>query len=568
MDTAVTATNTRTAPVYEILAQDLKDLGVTTVFGLMSDDTIGLVVAIDAIGIHWVGARHETQALLAADGYASATGQMAVAVIGRGPAMSNGMHGMMNCLRTGSPVLILSGDVEAPSSEPNPIGPDYKHFNAAGVLTAAGVRNFTAHSPAIARQMLADAATVAQTGTTCVLLLPTSVQNTPITIRTDEKMPLAWTPKRAPMAPRAQAVRAAATVLRDAKRPIIVAGQGAHRAGARAAIEALAEKTGAVLFTTLKAKDLWSGNPYNCGIMGSFTHKAARQLVEQTDCVIVFGAGLNFLTTSSGTWVPPVPIIQIDTTRASFGRFSPVDVAVLGDAKLTAEALTAAVADRAADDKPFHTEAVRNSLANVDLASEFQAENTARTVDPRSFAIALNKLLPQQRNMIYDAGNFFMVIGYLNVPSPSNQKISSDFSSMGAGFGTALGFSAARPGETNVFVVGDGGFVMTLSELETVVRCDIPMVIVVMNDAAYGAEVQFARIRNLPEQTSLFPDIDFAPVAEAFGFEAYTIRSIADLEKLAPVLAKPEGPILLDVKVNADVRAPYLTEFENLFFKK
>jgi thiamine pyrophosphate-dependent acetolactate synthase large subunit-like protein len=118
-----------------------------------------------------------------------------------------------------------------------------------------------------------------------------------------------------------------------------------------------------------------------------------------------------------------------------------------------------------------------------------------------------------------------------------------------------------RPDKTTVLVIGDGGFLMTMGELETVVREDLPMVIVLMNDCAYGAELHFLRLRQQPVAKAVFPDVDFAPIAAGFGFEAATIRTLADLAKAAPKLRNPEGPILLDCKINADVAAPFMSEF-------
>jgi acetolactate synthase-1/2/3 large subunit len=138
--------------------------------------------------------------------------------------------------------------------------------------------------------------------------------------------------------------------------------------------------------------------------------------------------------------------------------------------------------------------------------------------------------------------------------------MTNDFASIGLGFGAALGFARARPEEPTVLVIGDGGFLMTMGELETVVREDLPLVVIVMNDCAYGAELHFLRLRQLPVAKSIFPDVGFAPIAEALGYEAHTIRSLDQLEALAPLLANPEGPIFLDCKINADVAAPFMSE--------
>jgi len=97
-------------------------------------------------------------------------------------------------------------------------------------------------------------------------------------------------------------------------------------------------------------------------------------------------------------------------------------------------------------------------------------------------------------------------------------------------------------------------------ELETVVREDLPMVIVLMNDCSYGAELHFLQLRQQPVAKSVFPDVNFGPIAVGFGCEAETIRTLDDLSRLAPKLRNPEGPIFLDCKLIADVAAPFMSE--------
>jgi thiamine pyrophosphate-dependent acetolactate synthase large subunit-like protein len=139
--------------------------------------------------------------------------------------------------------------------------------------------------------------------------------------------------------------------------------------------------------------------------------------------------------------------------------------------------------------------------------------------------------------------------------------MTSEFASIGLGFGTALGVAKGRPETPTVLVIGDGGFLMTMSELETAIREDLPLIIVPMNDCAYGAELHFLAMRKLPVQKSVFPDVEFASVAEAFGFQAHTIRTLDELRALGPILGKPDGPMLLDCKVNAEIAAPFMGEF-------
>ena len=549
-------------PVYEALARDIKSRGIEAVFGLMSDDTALLVTTLDAIGVRFYAARHENNAIAMAEGYSASTDKLGVAIIGRGPATANGLHGAAYAQRTGSKVLLIFG---ASSLNPLAMGggdADTKDFNVMGVFAATGLKTFVASDPANSRLALASAMGATCHGGCVALLLPMNVQFGQVDYPGTMGVPV----PAAPLAvkrhlARVPAIDAAVGLLQKSRKPLFVVGLGAHRAGAAEAIAQLAEKVGAVIATTLKAKDMFRGHAYNLGIVGSYSHAAGRRLIDQADCIVAFGAGLNQRTTSFGTSLPNhVPLIQVDVKHANIGRWFHADVALIADAKDTAEQLFEAVAERPASDKLLYTEDTRRRLAQIDLAAEFQSAHTARTMDPRALAMAVNQLLPVNRNAVYDAGNFLQIMPYIDVPSPACIKNTVDFASIGMGFGTALGFACGTPERTTILFIGDGGFLMTLSELETAAREGIPLVIVVMNDGAYGAELHYLKMRDMPVSTAVFADIDFAPIAQAFGFEAFTVRTLEELAKLAPALKNPQGPILLDCKINASVAAAFLME--------
>src|SRR5262249_51890264 len=241
---------------------------------------------------------------------------------------------------------------------------------------------------------------------------------------------------------------------RKSRRPVIGAGMGGHRAGAKAALEALAEKTGALLMTSARGQDMFHGHSYNLGILGSFSHSMGRRMMDQADCVLVFGAGLNFLTMSFGAAVPQAPIIQVDSVRAHIGRWTTADMAVVGDARLVAEQLLAALPERPASAKPLHTPANPGTIPQFALPPDFEAAPTARAVDPRALGVELDKLLPRERNIVYDAGNFLGILPYISVPTPGHLKMTSEFASIGLGFGTALGVAKGRPSIPTVLVIG------------------------------------------------------------------------------------------------------------------
>jgi acetolactate synthase-1/2/3 large subunit len=547
-------------PNYELLASTVKSLGIETVFGLMSDDTADFAVTIDAMGVRFVGARHENNAIAMAEGYSYATGRLGVALVGRGPATANGLHGSVYALRTGSSVLIIYGEAPIGSPKNLPVGPDYKAFNALGVLSAAGLKTFRPTNAAGACATLVDAARAAMQGEAVALLLPVDFQLALVDAASQPTNLMPPAAAAVPQAPPAQAIDAAARLLAGSKRPLIIAGLGAHFSGAGGAIELLAERVGALLSTSVRGKDLFRKSPLNIGVVGSFSHSLGRRYIEQADCVVVFGASMNVFTMSFGTSLPAVPVIHVDVDRSHIGRWRTVEMGLVGDAKQVAELLTAALPERSSEDKPFHAKEVRQQIAQFDMSGEFQPAHTARTLDPRALGIELDRLLPPDRSLVFDGGNFLGVVPYLSVLDPGRFKFTTDFASIGMSFGTAIGVAAGRPESTTVLVIGDGGFMMTINELETVAREDIPIVIIVMNDCAYGAELHFLRMHQLPVEKSLFPDVDLAPIAQGFGFETATIRTLDELRAIAPMLSNPQGPILLDCKINAEIAAPFMSE--------
>ena len=136
-----------------------------------------------------------------------------------------------------------------------------------------------------------------------------------------------------------------------------------------------------------------------------------------------------------------------------------------------------------------------------------------------------------------------------------------DFGATGLGLATAVGAAIGRSDRTVVAVVGDGGLMMSLPEIDTAVRYRLPMVIVVMNDRAYGSEVHHLRVRGLPDREAYFETPSLAAVAEALGARGLTVESEADFEALERALTDLNGPLLVDASINGDVLADWFRVF-------
>jgi thiamine pyrophosphate-dependent acetolactate synthase large subunit-like protein len=183
-------------------------------------------------------------------------------------------------------------------------------------------------------------------------------------------------------------------------------------------------------------------------------------------------------------------------------------------------------------------------------------------VDPRTLTIALDDLLPRERTVVVDSGNF---MGYpsmfLSVPDAAGFCFTQAYQSIGLGLASALGAAVARPDRLTVAALGDGGFLMSVAELATAVHLALPLVVVVYDDAAYGAEVHHFGPGGHPLDIVRLPDRDLAAIARGFGCEAITIRSPGDLEPVSAWLGgRRDRPLLLDAKVASSRPAWWLEE--------
>jgi thiamine pyrophosphate-dependent acetolactate synthase large subunit-like protein len=195
-------------------------------------------------------------------------------------------------------------------------------------------------------------------------------------------------------------------------------------------------------------------------------------------------------------------------------------------------------------------------------ATPYDDQSTDSQIDPRTLSLALDDLLPEERTLAVDSGHFMGYPPmYLRVPDAQGFVFTQAFQAVGLGLASAVGAAIARPDRLTAAALGDGGAMMALPELETVARLGLRMLIVVYNDAAYGAEVHHFGPMGHPVELVQFPDVDFAALAQAAGLEAATVRTRADLEIVREWAAGSSVPgLLLDAKLVPTVVAEWLEE--------
>ncbi|WP_370324171.1 thiamine pyrophosphate-binding protein [Euzebya sp.] len=541
--------------VYEAVARVLVDQGVTDVFGVMGDGNLKLIPHLTSTaGVRMVGARHEAAALAMADGYARTIGRVGVCTVTQGPGLTNTLTALISARKARTPLVLLAGDT------PHGVPGLPQDCDQDALLAAAGIPVQPFRAETAAADVAAAFERARRAPGPVAISMPTDVQDA----EHAGAIPPPPTPVEADVvAPDPDQLAAAVARLRTAERPIVLAGRGAVRAGAREAAIALADAAGALLATSLPGKGYFDGHPWSLGICGGLATPLGVELLRDADVVVVLGASVNSFTSKAGSlFRPPTELIHVDADAGAIGAYTPATLAVVGDAGATAVQMRdALVAAGPCEGEGYRTAAVRARLDDFDLAQAHADASDGEALDPRTVCARLEELLPRDRSLVTDGGHFCgFPAGYLSVPEPSAFIFSLDFGSVGLGLGTALGAAVARPDRLTVLGIGDGGLMMSLGDLETAGRYGIPLLVLVFDDGAYGAEMHFLRMLGLPEEQSLFPTPDLVGVAESVGVRGMRIRSLDDLEGLAAAAADLSEPLLAHITVNRDVRAEWLEE--------
>jgi thiamine pyrophosphate-dependent acetolactate synthase large subunit-like protein len=538
----------------EAVGRTLAQAGVAHVFGVVGSGNFHVTNALVAGGAAFVATAHEGGAASAADAYARVSGRLGVLTVHQGPGVTNALTGVTEAAKSRTPLLVLAPEATQPASN------FYLDLDALAASIGAVVRRVRPET------VVADvraACVEAVAGATVVLGLPLDVQAVQVSI-VDFGQPLpgvaAAVGDRDGTAPD---VVELVDALAQARRPVFIAGRGAsrHPAAARAALTALADRCGALLATSAAAKGLFAGDPWYLDISGGFATPLAAELIGAADLVVAWGSTLNMWTTRHGALVAKdATVVQVDHDAAAIGRNRTVHIGVCGDLVAVAQACAA----RLEPQDGYRDEALRTRIAAGHRWRDvsYVDDSGDGRIDPRTLSIAVDDLVPAGRSVVIDSGNF---MGYpamfLDVPDSAGFCFTQAFQSIGLGLASAIGTAVARPDRVTVACLGDGGFLMSAQELGTAVRYRLGLLIVVYNDAAYGAEVHHFGPDGDPLDTVRFPDSDLAAIARGFGGEGVTVRTVEDLAPVREWLAGPRAtPLLVDAKVTTEHASWWLEE--------
>jgi acetolactate synthase-1/2/3 large subunit len=538
------------ATLATVVGRTLAQRGIRHAFGVAGGGNILSVAAMTAAGVWYVAARHEGGAISMADAYHRVSGDVAVCTTSHGTAMTNALSGLAEAAKHRSGLVFLCGDAPTTGLRRNDV-------DQSAIATAVGAVVVRLTDLDTARTDTAGALEIARTRRCPVLLcLPNDLLGAEVP---DGAVTLAEpVVSRLPL----DDLEPALDVLSGARRPLLLGGLGAWRGMAGKPVVDLGDRLGALFSTTALAGGLFNGNPWSVGICGGFSRPGTAEITRQADVVVAFGATLDMFTLHSGRMISPkATVVQVDLDGApTTGR---VDVAVTGDAAAAAARLLDGVNARDLPVSSWRAEAT-DAIADLDPARWHHTdESTEDQIDPRTLTLALTDLLPAERTVVLDGGHFMAwPLAYWPIADPTALVfLGAASQSIGMGFAGSVGAVCARTDRTTVVVLGDGGALMGLSELDTLVRTANSALVVIYDDSGYGFESHLYGPKGADPSTVTFEETDFAGIATALGARAVTVRTTADLAAVRTWQAEgAPGTLVLDCKIVSTVLSGLLND--------
>ena len=534
------------ARVFDVLAQAFAQEEVGTCFALLGDANMNWATRLSEHGCRFVYVRHEHCAVAAAMAFARKSGKVGVASVTCGPGVTQLMTALPAAVRARLPIVVFAGEAPLKSGWYN------QGIDQAPFVTATGAAYHSLHMPERMPVAIRDAFLQARRERRPVVIgIPFDLQNLPwkgpAVLPAPSREIL---PRHMPLPPHPDDVADAARLVSAAERVVVIAGQGAVEADAATACRQFSAKVGGLLATSLPARGLFHDDPYCIGISGSYTTEVGHEYLADADLIVAVGCSLAFHLGGGGQLWPGAKVIHVDLDPLAVSQGQEVASHHLrADARLGVEALTLAVSKR---DKTWRSEAIAARVRDTKPDS-FTYEIEPGLHDPRDVVEVLEAELPADWEMVNSSGHCSAF--FAQMPSRPQERFLTirEFGAIGNGTSFAMGVAAARPDRTVVLFDGDGSLLMNVQELETIRRHGMNILIVVMNDGAYGSEVHKLRSEGFSEEGSVFGHSDFAGIARGFGLQGHTVSNLSDVPKLVAEFKEVGGAAVWDFHVSDKV---------------
>ncbi len=541
-----------------VLVECLKEEGVEHIFGYPGGAVLPIYDEIyDEVSIEHILVRHEQGAAHAADGYARVKGKPGVCMATSGPGATNLVTGIATAYMDSSPVIAITGQVPTTM-----VGKDaFQEVDAVGVFMPITKHNYQIGKPEEIPEVVKEAFKVATTGRPGPVHIdvPKDVQEAEVDVEIPKTVDVEGLNVVKRGHPRQ--IKRAAELLAEAERPVILAGGGCVISNATRELIELAELLGAPVATTLMGKGAFpEDHPLALGMAGMHGTKAANYALTECDVLLAVGCRFSDRTTGDPSgFAPEAKIIHVDIDPAEIGKNVPVDVPIVGDAKLVLRDLIKELKRRKyLKERKRWGERIEELKAEVEMPPG-PTESDQR-VSPRELVRVLHETLKDRDYILTtDVGqNQMWMARYFPVEEPRRFITSGGLGTMGFGLPAALGAKVAAPEKTVVAVVGDGGFLMTAQELATAVDNDIEVKVFVMDNRLLGMVAQWQRLfydERLSE-SKLDERTDIVKLTESYGATGITVEEPSELESAVEEAFETPGTVVVDVFVDPEEIIP------------
>ena len=540
----------------EAIIESLKNMGVKTIFGYPGGQTIPFYDMLYDADIEHILVRHEQCAAHAADGYARASGKVGVCLATSGPGATNLVTGIGTAYMDSSPIIAITGQVPT-----HLIGNDaFQEADIIGITMPIVKHSFQPKDPNLIPSIIKSSFEIARTGRPGPVLIdvPKEVQEGELTDFDDS---LIDTPGYNPtIKGNLRQIKKARNLIKEAKRPMILAGAGVIISNACCELKKLADTIQAPVMTSLLGKGaIDETDDLALGMLGMHGRKVSNDYINESDLLIAVGVRFSDRTTGRlDSFVPDTKVIHIDIDPAEIGKNVDVDLPIVGDAKNVLESLNKTLEGYTVSDD-VNKWATMIKAKKQELLPRMTYDDVP--LKPQSVIKEIAEVLTPDSILTTDVGqNQMWAAHFFDTQKPRKFISSGGLGTMGFGFPSAIGAKIACPEDPVVSINGDGGFLMVCQELATVREYDIPVIAVVLENRTLGMVYQWQSLlyNERHSQTLLGNSPDFVKLAESFGVNAVRITKPGETKEALSSAIKDNEPILLNVVVDLDESLPML----------
>lgn len=536
----------------EILLESLSRVGVDTMFGYPGGTVIPIYDAIyDFDKITHYFARHEQGAAHEADGYARATGKVGVCLATSGPGATNLVTGIMTAHMDSVPIIAITGQVGS-----SLLGKDaFQESDIVGITLPITKMNYLIKDIRELPSTIKEAYFIASTGRPGPVLIdiPKDIQQDTITWEEYEEL-FAAEIQLEGYVPNYKGhpgqIKKAVELIKEAKRPLIIAGAGIIKSKACGELKELSEKMDIPVTTTLLGLGCFpSDNELCLGMLGMHGTVPANFATEEADLIIA--AGMRFDDRIAGNpekFCKNSKIIHIDIDPAEIEKNRCINVPIVGDLK---NVLTDINSKLEAKENDEWTKTIKDWKTEYPMVYV----KPGKTLMPQEVLESVDKIVKGEAIIATDVGQHQMwAAQFLRFNRPNTMLSSGGSGTMGYGLPSAIGAQVGKRDELVIAVVGDGGFQMTFQELMLLKQYNLPVKIVLLNNSYLGMVRQWQELFLDKRYSSVNLDVnpDFEKIGAAYGIQAVTIKTKEELDEQLESLLRSDKPVIIQCIVEKE----------------